>query len=373
MRRAVGAVLGRLAPRRWPRWLRWTRWPLAACGVALVLLFAPVAYVELGCRGETAPSGYVPRITDPAFQRREANAYLTYPEWHIVYAYDGLAEVLETGDEHAFGYAASVTGFWRSACAVMRAADAHGGADWPTRSTIHTIGVSFTLEMALKAAYEETVGRAAAWLRGPEKTPQDETIAATAADYAAFLRQTPWYAYPFTRKARELWRAPIEGLARGWERRLGIGAELLGKAAYAKVIEAAVAATGQAQLEIRSIVGGLDAAALAGIDGVQVVGARGADVEIQTPRYAAFTQILAEIARRDGVVREIAGNDEILVTLTVPSGAPVDVGHGTVILRLPRDGFDSDRLLVDVAVAELAAFLRAHPPGDPGLEHVFDY
>ncbi len=30
---------------------------------------------------------------------------------------------------------------------------------------IHTIGVSFTAEMIAKAAYEETIGRATAWLR----------------------------------------------------------------------------------------------------------------------------------------------------------------------------------------------------------------
>jgi hypothetical protein len=332
-----------------------------------------VVYVELGCRGEAQPSAYEPLIGDPAFHRREANAYLTYPEWHIVYAYDGLAEALETGDEHAFGYAASVAGFWRSACAVMRVADAHGGADAPTRSTIHTIGVSFTVEMAVKAAYEETVGRTAAWLRGRGKTPQDEALAAMAADYAAFLRQTPWYAYPFTRKAGELWDAPIDGVARGWERRLGIGAELLSKAAYAKVIEAAVAATAPAQLVIRSVVTGLDGAALSGIDGVSVVGTGAGGVEVETPRYAAFTDILVEIARRGGILREIAGNDDIMVTLTVPAGAAAGVPYGTVILRLPRDGFDGDRLLVDVPVRDLAALLRARPPGDPGLEHVFDY
>jgi hypothetical protein len=368
--RRVRAALGRVAR---GRWLRRARWPLAAAGVALALLCAPVAYVEMACRGDPQASAYEPRIEDAVFRRREANAYLTYPEWHFVYAYDGLAEALRTGDEHAFGYASSVAGFWRSACAVMQVADAHGGADWSTRSTIHTIGVSFMVEMGLKAAYEETVGRAAAWLRGPEKTPQDEAIAAMAADYAAFLRQTPWYGYRFTAKAGELWDAPIDGMLRGWERRLGIGAELLGKAAYAKVIEAAVAAAGQAQLEIRSVVDGVDGAALSAIPGVTIVGARAEGVEIQTPRYARFTEILADIARRGGIVREIAGNDDIMVTLTVPPGAPAVVPHGTLILRLPRDGFAGDRLLVDVPVADLAALLRAHPPGDPGLEHVFDY
>ena len=169
----------------------------------LILLLPPVGYVELACRGTATTETYQPLITDPAFQRREANTYLTYPEWHIVYAYDGLAAALKAGDEHQFDYAASVKRFWSSTCALMRVADAHGGADWDTRSMIHTIGVSFAAEMALKAAYEETIGRATAWLRGGAKTPQDQAVAAMAADYAAFLRQTPWYQIPVHARASE--------------------------------------------------------------------------------------------------------------------------------------------------------------------------
>jgi hypothetical protein len=117
--------------------------------------------------------------------------------------------------------------------------------------------------MLAKGAYEETLGRATAWLRGPRKTPQDAVIAAMAADYAAFLRQTPWYLYPFNRKAHELWAAPVGLSFRGWERRLGIGLEFEAKAVYAKVLARAVAATAPAQLVIRSVVSGLDAAVLA--------------------------------------------------------------------------------------------------------------
>jgi hypothetical protein len=255
----------------------------------------------------------------------------------------------------------------------MRIADEHGGGDWSTRSMVHTIGVSFTTEMLAKAAYEETIGRATAWLRGDRKTRQDEIVAATAADYARFLRQTPWYAYPFQQEAQTLWAAPVDDVVRGWERRLGIGLEYQAKAAYARVIAGAVAATGEAQLVIRSVVSGLDAAQLAGISGVTVIGPLGDGFEIETPRYARFTEILREIARRGGSIREIAGNDEVMVSLTIASGAPADVQRGTVLLHLERDGMPGDRLLVNVRMADLAPLLNAHPAGDPGLEHVFDY
>lgn len=194
-----------------------------------------------------------------------------------------------------------------------------------------------------------------------------------AVDYSAFLRQTPWYAYPFPREARALWAAPAGRSVRGWERRFGIGVEFMAKAAYAKVIAGAVAATEPAKLEIRSIVSGLDRATLASIPGVAVVGARDGGFEIETPRYDLFTRILATIAGQGGSVIEIAGNDDIMVTLTVPPGFDARLPQGTVILRMKRSGFQGERLLVDVPVTDLASFLNAHHLGDPGLEHVFDY
>jgi hypothetical protein len=159
--------------RRLTRWRkaiwRFAKWPVRVACLILIPLLIPVGYVELACRGDATGQTYQPLITDATFQRREANTYLTYPEWHIVYAYDGLAETLKNGDEHAFDYISSVNGFWRSTCALMRVADAHGGADFDTRTMIHTIGISFTAEMAVKAAYEETIGRATAAIAAARK------------------------------------------------------------------------------------------------------------------------------------------------------------------------------------------------------------
>ncbi len=40
---------------------------------------------------------------------------------------------------------------------------------------------------------------------------------------------------------------------------------------------------------------------------------------------------------------------------------------------MKRDGIPGERLLVNVRMPELAAFLNTYPLGEPGLEHVFDY
>lgn len=351
---------------------RLLRWVAVMVLLAVIGLATPIAYVEFACHGPVSGTPYEPLIADSAKQRREANTYLTYPEWHIVYAYDGLAEVLRTSDEHDFDYGSSVWRFWGATCALTRVADAHGGADGDTRLMIYTIGASFTLEMTLKAAYEETVGRIFAAIRGPVKTPQDQVAAAMAAEYAAFLRQTPWYRYDFDNESLMLWAAPIGDRWRGWERRLALGGEWRAKALYARVIAAGVAATGEAKLTIRSVIGDMDKVALAAIDDVEVIADLPEGIVIETPRYARFTEILARITLAGGTIREIAGNDDVMVALTLPPGADY-VGPGEVIARMPREGFWFERVLVDTKVTDLARLIAARPPGDPGLEHVYDY
>ena len=101
---------------------------IAAALVILALgLLTPVAYTEVACNGDTSAAPYAPILTDPAWQREEARTLLTYPEWHIVHAYDDYARVIRSGDPHQFAYLSSIGGYWSSLCALKKAASAHGG------------------------------------------------------------------------------------------------------------------------------------------------------------------------------------------------------------------------------------------------------
>lgn len=352
--------------------LRLVKWVALSFVLLVILLLLPVGYIETFCTAEPEQEAFAPKMSDPAFLRAEANSYLTYPEWHIVYAYEGLANVLKTGDEHDFGYTKSVVGFWSSFCALNRVAGRHGGADAATRRTIHVIGVSFTLEMGMKALYEETLGRVFALLRGAEKSPQDRYAAEMAEDYGKFLHQTPWYKYDFDGSVEKLWAEPITSL-RGWERRLALGGEWKAKAGYARVIAGAVAATGEAQLTIRSLVAGLPAADLQAIPEVTVVEDRGADgILIETPRYRAFTVILQQIAARNGSIVEIAGNDDIMVS-ALGTSVPSQLGFASLIVDINRDGFVGRRLLLQTKVRDLPALFNELSAAGLKLEHVYDY
>ena len=342
--------------------LRWLKRLVILLLVAVIGLLSPVAYIETMCRPDVQPSDYT-AILPAEWQRSEASTLLTYPEWHIVHAYDDYAEVIRSGDPADFGYLSSISGFWSSLCALSTTSGDHGGFPWETKQMVYTIGVSFTAELLLKAAYEETVGRVATWIRGPDHTALDDLSASQAADYATFLQQVPWYKWDFTRDAAAL-DAVVTPAFRDRERNFALGIEYRVKASYARVIAAAVASTGFDQLTLRAIVTGLTAEQLVQYDGVKVIGQRPEGLEIEAPRYRAFTDLAVAMAAQGVNFMEIAGNDDIMFTAI--SDAPTMPG---AIHSFARQGNPGYRHLVLVKVAALADALRA----TDGVEHIHDY
>lgn len=344
------------------------KWPLMSLVTLIAVLLAPVVYTEFDCRGQANVKPYDPIIKNAEFQRNEAATFLTYPEWHIVHAYDNYAKVIADGDPHHFNFFNSISGFWSSACKLTELADTYGGADQQTRGMIYVIGVSFTAEFGAKALYEETLGRLFATLRGNEHSPLDIASAKMARDYAQFLQQVPWYKYDFP-KDRAILSEQSDGSLRDRERNIALGLEFATKTSYAKVIAEAVAATEQAKLTIRSVVTGLTADQLAGIDDITLLNMSDDNALIETPRYRAFTYILQEIALKGGEIKEIAGNDDIM--LSVLSNIPQTDHTG---IELPRQGYDDYRYLYWMPVHALAGTIRKFDASKAvRLEHIYDY
>ena len=100
---------------------------------------------------------------------------------------------------------------------------------------IYTIGISFSVEYAIKGTYENTLGRLTEWLRGRTPTAEDRFAHQVAQDYARFLYRLPWYQYPFFDRLKEFWaQTPASGAApvRKWERRGALSLEYGVKAGY---------------------------------------------------------------------------------------------------------------------------------------------
>lgn len=345
------------------KWLR----RLIVAGIALVVVLAfPVVFVEVACRGQVQPDQYT-ALLPPEDHRAEARTLMTYPEWHIVHAYDDYAEVIHTGDPHDFAFARSILGFWTSLCALNEQAGAHGGVDIATKQMVYVIGVSFTAEMAMKAAYEETLGRATTWLRGPAHSALDDLSAQQARDYARFLQQVPWYKWDF-RADRAALRAQSEGGVRDTERRIALGLEYGAKAAYAGVIENAVASVGADALRLRMIVTGITPEALAEFDDVRVIDTGSDGIVIETPRYRALSTMLTPMAKAGVQFVEIAGNDDIMLTALAATGNQTDA-----LYSFDRQGYGDTRHLILLPVRDLAKTLLGLQANGLTLEHVHDY
>ena len=345
---------------------RWSKRLALLLIVLVISLGAPVVYVETLCRGTGTARPYDALIS-PAHHRPESRTLLTYPEWHIVHAYESYAKVISHGDPHDFAFLGDIGGFWTSLCALSRIAPEHGGIDGGTKQMVYVIGVSFTAELILKAAYEETLGRFFAILRGPQRAPLDDLSAEQAAAYAAFLQQVPWYKWPFRDDAEAL-RKLAGGTVRDTERRLALGLEYRAKASYADIIAQAVAQTGTDALTLRMLVTGADPLQLSGYEGVRVLQVRPEGVEIETPRYRALTQLLQQMAADQVTLVEVAGNDDILFTALSNRPAEPDA-----LFSFARQGFGDYRHLFLVRVPDLAQRLRDLDSSGLTLEHIHDY
>ena len=135
---------------------RWLRRLLGVLLLLALIVSAPILWIEEeGCavrrRSQRGPRA--PLVDDRDYARREADSYLFVPQWHIVYAYEDLAGVLQQGNERVRLRPAD-----RRVLAEPVPPDRRG--DRPRARgqgyevMLYTIGWSFTAELALKGAYE---------------------------------------------------------------------------------------------------------------------------------------------------------------------------------------------------------------------------
>jgi hypothetical protein len=354
---------------------------LAVVVIVIVVMSATIGVTETVCRGAAGKDGAPDdaawhTVLLPEETRNEVDSYITYPEWSIVYAYDDFAAVTRRGSESDFRYLESIRGFWTALCAVKRVASQHGQVALDNNAMLYIIGPSFTAEMAAKGLYENSIGALTAWIRGSTRTPEDEFALSVADDYARFLRQTPWYAYPFFDTLKRFWTdVPLTGgnPIRKIERRIGLSLEYGFKAIYAKAI-GLLAGLSPAELRITSVVMNLDASDIAAEPRIALVRKNGNQSVIETPRYQAFTEILQKLAERDRDVSEIAGNRAILVTALSPQCTPFALEGFKTLFTVPiqaRPGWC--RYALDVRVPRLTFLFRSLAQTRYEVEHVFDY
>jgi hypothetical protein len=356
------------------------RWKLAlgAGGLLLATILAPILYVETACRGPVdsvrPDAPYAKQLTSGPGRRKEARTWLTFPEWYIVYEAESFGRFLRDRPPSGFGYVRQIGGFWSSYCALNQVTSASGGTG-EAKVMIYTIGTSFTIELALKGLYENTIGRLFEWASGWHSA-DDRYAAAVQRSYGAFMHETPWYEFPFGKAFGGLWRTsePSE-TGRHWERRFALGTEYGLKAGYAKLIGFASNSTlGPDQRTLRMVFPA-GARGLSAIDPrIRTLG-RTSDRHwvVEVPRYAQLTDILVKLAAARADPVEIAGNDDIFLTVLAPESAEPPAGAVPLLTMTLDDRPGWRRLGLSTKVPRLGPLLREVRAGGGEVEHVYDY
>lgn len=357
------------------------RWKLllGALGLTLAAAAAPILYIETQCSdplpGLTAHAPYRSLLPGTAGRRPEPNTWLTYPEWSIVYSADTNARFLATGRPSRFPYLRQVAGFWRGHCAVNRAAAASGGSAHYS-VMLYTIGLSFSAEMLLKGLYENTLGAATEWVSGGANSGSDHYAAEVQRRYGAFMHETPWYRFPFGDALAGLWVTPLSGNPiRHYERRIALTFEYGFKALYAGAIGWASGATlGRDELTLRFVARAAPERLTAIDRRLRPVGTLpGGLTIVEAPRYAQFTDLLLRLSATEVEIPEIAGNDDIQLTILAPTSQPAPAGTYQ-LFAIPLDDRPGWRRLgLGVKVDRLLPLLRAVRASGGEVEHVYDY
>ena len=365
--------------------LKWLRRILVTVAVLIALtVLLPLAYIEGTCRPSSAAvtagatPAALPAIDEAGYRRKLNNTFFTFPEWYIVYSFEDFGRFLDRASESQFGYLSHIFGFWRSFCTINRAVPATGASLAEVKTMIYVIGVSYTIEYAIKGFYENTVGRVFEWIRGEKLTPQDEFGRAVLQDYAAFLYTIPWYKYPFREKLDGLMAisSPTPSSLRSWERDFALGTEYFLKIGYASLIQKALDAGGDSEpRDIMFVVATLPPQVLSKETRIKPIRALNAQWQlVQTPRYKDFTEIVQGLLDQGIGLAEIAGNHDILVTVIAPDAAKLDINGTTELFSLKLDARPGFRRAgLKARIDQLVNINRDLKARGASIEHFYDY
>ena len=205
------------------------RLTLALCVLAALSISNGAAAIQTGTE----------LLTPPEHRRGAEQTYLTFPEWFLVHSPAEYATFVKDHHPDEFPFWGHIGQFWHSYAAVYSASRKDYPFNFGYHAMIMVIGISTSVEYALRSAYETLVGRLFALTERQGMTAEEALGARIAQDYVDFIRVVPWYEYDFVGKLRRLWRDTAwrgPDVLRKWERRYALTTEYGIKAAYGWLI-----------------------------------------------------------------------------------------------------------------------------------------
>lgn len=343
----------------------------AACTAALTVASAASAQPAL-----SQWSG----ITPEEHRRGTEQTFLTFPEWFLVHSPAEYALFIRENPPSEFPYFGHIGQFWRSYSEVSRTAR----RDYPPNPGYHlmiaVIGISTTVEYALKAAYETMIGRLTGSRQRRGKTQEDVFAATAAQDYIDFIRSRPWYEYNFLEKITRLWsETSLWGTnpIRKWERKYALTSEYGVKVIYGWLIKKLTKMIYPGPLPVTAIwVDHLPEGVKTFLPDLGVLQELPDESRLITvPRYAAFKHYAIALAGQGVKFREVAGNSTVILISVL---APLDWDHegfeGTVLFTQPiltQPHFKRVAVVVPILSLDQTLVALDRPP--LRVEHVYDY
>lgn len=319
----------------------------------------------------------------PDARRDTEQTLLTFPEWYLVHSPAEYARIVQQKPAHAFPFIEQTAQLWSSYRTVTEEQIRdHYPLNLGYHVMILVIATSTTVEYALRAVYENTLGRASWLLDGGRLTDEDRYGAKVAEEYVDFIRQEPWYLFDFGSRLKHLWTdVPLWGpdLVRKWERRYALTTEYAIKAIYGKMIEKATRAAYTPALMTTDVV--VDRLPDRWTPPARVSVLRrlpDGRVLLSLPRYFDFRIAATALARQRVKIDDIAGNGisaPILVTVWAGNDTKLPEGGDWRVLfeqplTLPAA---TRRIALLMPVGRLSAFLAQAPAMGLTVEHVYDY
>ncbi|NKB35991.1 MAG: hypothetical protein GKR93_02315 [Gammaproteobacteria bacterium] len=291
--------------------------------------------------------------------RGQDQTFLTYPEWFLVHSPTEYASFLETQKPGNFPWFGHVGQFWQSYESVFRRVKDVYPFNGEYHVMLMTIGVSTTVEYAVKGLYEFTIGRLTEAISSNRMTDEDRVAYEEATLYAEFILRQPWYEFDYLGSLRKLWFETSffdRDIVRKLERKYILTSEYLIKAFYAWLIEQGAAASFDAPLHKTA-----------------VVTAEGALNYF--PRYRPFTHEAVSFANTGGNFIEIAGNREsvVLSLLTTANWNAESIMAKTLFTQAIITVEGQSRHVIELKVKDLAEALRSIELSKLQLEHIYDY
>lgn len=313
------------------------------------------------------------------YSRNEDDAYLSLPEWYIVWSYQEKADFQKDHLPSGFPYFAAVKQYWQQYCCLSRAIHGKYGFNVGEQVMLVVLGTSFSGEYILKGLYEKTIGRLSEKTSGYQSTEEDTYAAQVARDYADFVLVRPFYEYHFARHVKGLWaQTHLWGpdMVRKCERKAFLSLDYTVEAFYSWIIEKITHVSyGYEPDRTYAWIDNADAAALSQIPQIKVVKQVGPRAfVISAPRYHPFTPLAIQLAQQNLQFVEVAGNSSITLSLLAPQSSAEHASAAQKLFTIPvltRPGWA--RQVVRSDVSSLTAFLNQARNDGIVIEHIYDY